>query len=93
MPETSRVMSLGASALLVLAFTVMGGTAAYADTGEGVNTTRVLPGPSTAEERAAVAAAENTVGADYVASPNVELVKSLKLAADGVGAHEGPPDL
>ncbi|MEA2179073.1 MAG: hypothetical protein QOG77_2370 [Solirubrobacteraceae bacterium] len=54
---------------------------------DGLNTVRVLPGPTSAAEEAAVRAAETQVGADHVSSDNVELVRSIKLAADGVGAR------
>jgi hypothetical protein len=54
---------------------------------DGLNTVRVLPGPSSPEEEAAVREAETQVGADHVSSDNVQLVRSIKLAADGVGAR------
>jgi LVIVD repeat len=62
------------------------GAAAFAGEGD-VNTIRVMPGPTSAAEEAAVSAAKTQVGADYVASDNVEFVRSFKLAADGVGAR------
>ena len=52
-----------------------------------INTIRLEPGATTAEQQAAIDAAVNQVGADYVASDNVQFIRSLKLAADGVGAR------
>lgn len=54
---------------------------------DGINTVRVAPGPTSPAEQAAVDAAAAQVGADYVTSPNVEFVRSIPLAADGVGAR------
>src|SRR5712691_13233437 len=52
-----------------------------------INTIRLEPGATTAEQQAAIDAAVNQVGADFVASDNVQFIRSLKLAADGVGAR------
>lgn len=52
-----------------------------------INTIRLEPGPTTPSEQAAVDAAKNQVGTDYVASNNVQFIRSIKLAADGVGAR------
>jgi len=60
---------------------------AHAVPANGINTVRVKPGPATPEEQAAVDAAQNQVGADYVASPDVQFIRSIKTAADGVGAR------
>jgi hypothetical protein len=81
-----RRVGIGIAGLVVAAAAVFG-AAAFAGEGTDVNTVRVLPGPQTAEEAAALATAVAEVGADYVASPNVEFVRSFKLAADGVGAR------
>ena len=80
-----RLAAIVVAGLLIVAGALYG---AVAFAGEGdVNTIRVMPGPTTAAEAAAVAAAQAQVGADYVASENVEFVRSFKLAADGVGAR------
>ena len=62
------------------------GPGALADQGV-INTIRLEPGATTAEQQAAIDAAVNQVGADYVTSDNVQFIRSLKLAADGVGAR------
>jgi LVIVD repeat len=78
------------AAIVVAGLLIIGGAlyGAAAFAGEGdVNTIRVMPGPTTAAEAAAVAAAQAQLGADYVASENGEFVRSFKLGADGVGAR------
>src|SRR3954469_17427914 len=80
-----RRFSIALAGLAVIGAAVYG-AAAFAGDG-GVNTIRVMPGPTSAAEAAAVAAAEAQVGADFVASENVEFVRSIKLAADGVGGR------
>ena len=52
-----------------------------------INTIRLEPGATTAEQQALIDAAMNQVGTDYVSSDNVQFIRSLKLAADGVGAR------
>jgi hypothetical protein len=75
-------------ALLALVVGAAAASTALALIGDGdINTIRLEPGPTTAAEQAAVEAAIAQVGADYVASDNVEFVKSFKLSADGVGAR------
>jgi hypothetical protein len=62
------------------------GPGALADQGD-INTIRLEPGATTAEQQAAIDAAVNQVGADYVTSDNVQFIRSIPLAADGVGAR------
>jgi hypothetical protein len=52
-----------------------------------INTIRLEPGATNAEQQALIDAATTQVGADYVTSDNVQFIRSFKLAADGVGAR------
>jgi hypothetical protein len=52
-----------------------------------INMIRLEPGATTAEQQAAIDAAVNQVGADYVTSDNVQFIRSIPLAADGVGGR------
>jgi hypothetical protein len=81
-----RRLAIGLAGLAVGGAALFGAAAFAGDDGD-INTVRVLPGPTTPAEAAAIAAAENQVGADYVASPDVQFIRSIKLAADGVGAR------
>jgi hypothetical protein len=63
------------------------GAQAHVVPADGINTVRVEPGPTTPEQVQAIADAEQAAGADYVASPDVQYIRSFKLAADGVGAR------
>ena len=83
--KRARRLTIALTGLAVIGAAVYG-AAAFAGDGE-INTIRVMPGPTSAAEAAAISAAEAQVGADYVASDKVEFVKSFKLAADGVGAR------
>lgn len=83
--KRARRLTIALTGLAVIGAAVYG-AAAFAGDGE-INTIRVMPGPTSAAEAAAISAAEAQVGADYVASDNVAFVKSFKLAADGVGAR------
>src|SRR5205085_9627178 len=83
--KRARRLAIALTGLVVIGAAVYG-AAAFAGDG-AINTIRVLPGPTSAAEAAAIAAAEAQAGSDFVASGNVEFVKSFKLAADGVGAR------
>src|SRR4051794_17785068 len=83
----TSVRRIGARFLVVVAASMaLFGPGALADAPE-INTIRVEPGATTAEQQALIDAAVNQVGADYVSSDNVQFIRSFKLAADGVGAR------
>ena len=84
--RASRRLAMIVVAGLVVIGGVLYGAVAFAGDGQ-VNTIRVMPGPTSAAEAAAVEQAQLQAGQDYVASPNVQFVRSFKLAADGVGAR------
>ena len=90
MNRSGRRMSVrrvGAQLLVVAAASMaLFGPGALAGAPE-INTIRLEPGATTAEQQALIDAAMNQVGADYVSSDNVQFIRSLKLAADGVGAR------
>src|SRR4051794_24065750 len=76
----ARLLVVAAASMAVL------GPGALADDPD-INTIRLEPGATTAEQQALVAAAITQVGADYVASDNVQFIRNTPLTADGVGAR------